>query len=103
MRFFRTPFAAAVWLTALIATFVFKIALFAYAASGAEGATSALLTWPRIVLCLGWDVLASVFVAVFTIVCLAPLRARWPRLASGAAAALLAVYAVFLLVSYTLR
>ena len=60
MRVLRTTFAVAAFLTALIATVVFKIALFGYSASGAEGAASALLTWPRIALCLGWDVMSAV-------------------------------------------
>src|SRR5437762_13063800 len=78
---------AANFLTALTATFVFKLALFHYATSGAEGATSGLLTWPRLVLCLGWDVVsAAVIAAVATGLIWAP--------------AILALYGVFLVVSY---
>lgn len=83
----RAPRSATIanFLTAFTATLLFKIALFRYAASGAEGVTSALLTWPRIVLCLGWDVLSAVIVT---------------GVATVAPAAVLAVYGVFLVVSY---
>src|SRR5262249_28802088 len=43
------------YLVALAATLVFKIALFVYAASG-EGQTSAIAWYPRLALCVGWDV-----------------------------------------------
>src|SRR5205807_5487280 len=75
------------FLTALTATLCFKLALFQYATSGAEGATSAVLTWPRIILCLGWDIVsAAIVAAVATALVWAP--------------AILAVYGVFLVVSY---
>jgi arylsulfatase A-like enzyme len=92
--------AAASFLTALAATFLFKIGLFAYAASGAEGAESALLTWPRILLCLGWDVISSAIVAAAATAIAAPFAARLPGLAIAASAVVQAIYAVFLLVSY---
>ena len=57
----RAPsLAVANLLTALTATIVFKLALFVYSLSGAEGVSSALLTWPRIFLCLGWDVVSAI-------------------------------------------
>lgn len=88
------------FLTALTATVIFKVALFAYAASGAEGATSALLTWPRIVLCLGWDVLSAAAVAAVISLIVAPLASRAPRAAIAWSAIVQSVYAVFLLISY---
>ena len=100
MRALRTTFAVAAFLTALIATVVFKIALFGYSASGAEGAASALLTWPRIALCLGWDVMSAVIVAAIILTATAPLAARLPRTAAAMSTGVLALYAAFLFVSY---
>jgi hypothetical protein len=76
--------AVANFLTALTATVLFKLALFAYAASGAEGAESALLTWPRILLCLGWDVVSAAIVASVATAVAGPMAAS---LRSGALAA----------------
>jgi len=92
--------AVANFLTALAATFVFKVALFRYAASGAEGVTSALLTWPRIPLCLGWDVLSAAIVAAIVTLVAAPLLSRLSGLAIAWSMAAQAIYAAFLLVSY---
>ena len=78
--------AIANFLTALTGTLFFKLALFRYAASGAEGTSSAWLTWPRIVLCLGWDVVSALIVAGVATVLLS--------------AAVQAVHGVFLVVSY---
>ena len=77
--------ATANFLTALTGTWLFKLALFRYAASGAEGTSSAILTWPRIVLCLGWDVVSALIVAGIAV-------AIWPAVVQ-------AVYGVFLVVS----
>jgi arylsulfatase A-like enzyme len=95
-----TSLAVANFLTALCATVVFKVALFGYAASGAEGATSALLTWPRILLCLGWDVLSAAVVATVVTIVARPLMNRVPRAAIAWSMAAHAVYALFLLISY---
>ena len=95
-----TSLAVANFLTALAATLVFKAALFEYAASGAEGATSALLIWPRILLCLGWDVLSAAIVAAIATLVAAPLPFRLPGLAVAWSMAAQAIYAAFLLVSY---
>jgi len=92
--------AVANFLTALTATFLFKTALFTYAASGAEGAESALLTWPRLVLCLGWDVVSSAIVALAAVAVAGPLAARLPSLAVAASGLVQAIYAVFLVISY---
>jgi arylsulfatase A-like enzyme len=78
--------ATANFLTALTGTWLFKLALFRYAASGAEGTSSAILTWPRIVLCLGWDVISALIIAGIAV-------AIWPAVVQ-------AVYGVFLVVSY---
>jgi arylsulfatase A-like enzyme len=91
---------AANFLTALAATFVFKFALFAYSLSGAEGVSSALLTWPRIVLCLGWDVLSAIVVGVVATILSAPLKRHSRSAAIGISAAVQALYAVFLVASY---
>src|SRR5205823_5242463 len=69
------------YLTALAATLAFKLALFSYAASGAEGITSALAWYPRLVLCLGWDVLSSAIVAGVAYAIAGPLASRRPRAA----------------------
>jgi sulfatase-like protein len=95
-----TSLAVANFLTALTATVAFKVALFGYSASGAEGVSSAVLTWPRLVLCLGWDVLSAALVAAAVMILAAPLVRRLPRLAVAWSAAAQAVYAVFLVVSY---
>ncbi len=95
-----TSLAVANFLTALAATFVFKVALFGYAASGAEGATSALLTWPRMLLCLGWDVLSAAIVSAITTLVAAPLLFRLPGLAVAWSMAAQGIYSAFLLVSY---
>lgn len=99
-RLGSAPLAIANVLTALVTTFVFKLALFAYSASGAEGAESALLTWPRIVLCLGWDVLSAAIIASVVLVVAGPLSARLPRAALAWSMGVQAVYALFLLISY---
>jgi hypothetical protein len=44
------------------ALLVFKVALFAHAALGAEGHTSAARTFAKLGLCLGWDALGAVLV-----------------------------------------
>jgi arylsulfatase A-like enzyme len=82
--------ATASFLTALTGTWLFKLALFRYAASGAEGVSSALLTWPRIVLCLGWDVVSALIVAA---IATGISVVFWPTVVH-------AVYGVFLVVSY---
>ena len=81
-----TP-AIANFLAAFTGTLIFKLALFRYAASGAEGASSALATWPRLVLCLGWDVVSALIVAGVATALV------W-------SAAVQALYGVFLVVSY---
>jgi hypothetical protein len=88
------------FLTALAATVAFKVALFAYAASGAEGITSALAWYPRLVLCLGWDVLAAAIVAAAAYAVAAPLTRRSPRAALAWCVLLQSAYALFLVVSY---
>ena len=75
------------FLAAFTGTLIFKIALFRYSTSGAEGISSALATWPRIVLCLGWDIVSALIVAGVAAML------WWP-------AAVEAVYGVFLVVSY---
>jgi arylsulfatase A-like enzyme len=95
-----TSLAVANFLTALTTTVLFKIALFAYSVSGAEGTSSALLTWPRIVLCLGWDVLSAAAVAAIAAVIVAPVASRLPRTAVAASAIVQSVYALFLVISY---
>ena len=57
-----TRLAIANFLAALGAVLAFKLALFRYAASGAEGQTSVFLTYLRLVLCLGWDVVSAAMV-----------------------------------------
>jgi len=97
----RAPsLAVANLLTALTATIVFKLALFVYSLSGAEGVSSALLTWPRIFLCLGWDVVSAIVVASIASAIAAPLAPRLPRLAIAASAIVQAIYALFLVISY---
>jgi arylsulfatase A-like enzyme len=88
------------FLTALTSTFLFKLALFAYSTSGAEGATSALLSWPRLVLCLGWDVVSAALVAGLAALAAGPLASRFPRASFATASAVQAVYGVFLMVSF---
>ena len=75
------------FLAAFTGTLIFKIALFRYSISGAEGMSSALATWPRIVLCLGWDIVSALIVAGVAAML------WWP-------AAVEAVYGVFLVISY---
>lgn len=84
---------------ALAATLAFKLALFVYAASG-EGQTSALAWYPRLVLCLGWDVVSAAIVALFASVVAAPLSRSHARAAVVVAALVQATYGVFLVVSY---
>ncbi len=88
------------FLTALAATFIFKVALFAYSASGAEGAESALLTWPRLLLCFGWDVLSACVVAAVAAAVAVPLGRRLPRLATAWSIIVQALYGLFLIVSF---
>ena len=76
-----TPLAVANFLTALVATFAFKLALFAYSVSGAEGSSSALLTWPRLLLCLGWDVVSAALIAALVTLVAAAVAGPLPRLA----------------------
>ena len=85
----RRAFTPAIpgFLAAFTGTLVFKIALFRYSTSGAEGISSALATWPRLVLCLGWDVVSALLVAAVA-------TALWFP------AAIEALYGVFLVVSY---
>lgn len=87
------------YLVALAATLVFKLALFVYAASG-EGQTSALAWYPRLALCLGWDVVSAAIVALLATILAAPLSRAHARAAFGVAAAVQAAYGVFLVVSY---
>ena len=95
-----THLAIANFLTALGAVLAFKLALFRYAASGAEGQTSALLTYLRLVLCLGWDVVSAAMVATAVMAVAGPL-ARWFPTASIACSAIAqAIHGAFLLVSY---
>jgi len=95
-----TPLAVANFLTALLVTFFFKAALVNYSASGAEGASSALLMWPRIILCLGWDVVSAAIVATFVTVVATLLIRRRPRASTAWSAAAHALYALFLVISY---
>ncbi|MBI3492234.1 MAG: hypothetical protein HY047_10705 [Acidobacteria bacterium] len=88
------------FLTALTSTVLFKLALFAYSTSGAEGATSWLLIWPRLALCLGWDVMSAAMVAALATITARPLAARFPRAAFAASSTVQALYGVFLLVSF---
>ena len=88
------------FLTALAATVVFKVALFAYSASGAEGAESALLTWPRLALCFGWDVLSACVVAAVAAAVAVPLGRRLPRVAFAWSILVQAIYGLFLIVSF---
>ena len=88
------------YLTALAATLAFKLALFSYAASGAEGITSALAWYPRLVLCLGWDVLSSAIVAGVAYAIAGPLASRRPRAALAWSLAVQSAYGLFLIVSY---
>jgi Sulfatase len=92
--------AVANFLTALTATILFKIALFVYSLSGAEGVSSALLTWPRLFLCLGWDVVSAIVVALIVSAIAAPLVPRLPRIAIALSAVVQAIYALFLVISY---
>jgi arylsulfatase A-like enzyme len=92
--------AVANFLTALTATALFKIVLFVYSLSGAEGVSSALLTWPRIFLCLGWDVVSAILIATIASTIAAPFAARVPRLAIALSAIMQAIYALFLVISY---
>src|SRR4029077_4593493 len=75
------------FLAAFTGTLIFKIALFRYSLSGAEGVSSALATWPRLALCLGWDVVSALIVGGLSAVLV------WP-------AAVEALYGVFLVISY---
>ena len=75
------------FLAAFTGTLIFKIALFRYSTSGAEGISSALATWPRIVLCLGWDIVSALIVAGVAAML------WWPAVVE-------AVYGVFLVISY---
>jgi hypothetical protein len=84
-RAFRSAIPA--FLAAFTGTLIFKIALFRYSTSGAEGISSALATWPRIVLCLGWDIVSALLVAGVAAMF------WWP-------AAVEAAYGVFLVISY---
>lgn len=88
------------FLTALAATFSFKVALFAYSDSGAEGVEPALLTWPRLLLCFGWDVLSACVVAGVAAAVVVPLGKRLPRLAIGWSIIVQALYGLFLIVSF---
>ena len=88
------------YLTALAATLAFKLALFSYAASGAEGITSALAWYPRLALCLGWDVLSSAIVAGVAYAIAGPLASRRPRAALAWSLAVQSAYGLFLIVSY---
>jgi arylsulfatase A-like enzyme len=92
--------AIANFLTALAATFVFKVALFAYSTSGAEGAESALLTWPRLALCFGWDVLSACVVAAVAAAVAVPLGRRLPRVALAWSVLVQALYGLFLTISF---
>jgi arylsulfatase A-like enzyme len=84
-RAFRSAIPS--FLAAFTGTLIFKIALFRYSTSGAEGVSSVLATWPRLALCLGWDVVSAMIVAgVATAL-------WWPS-------AVEALYGVFLVVSY---
>jgi len=87
-------------LAALTTTVLFKILLFAYSLSGAEGVSSALVTWPRILLCLGWDVVSAAVVATIVSLIATPFAGRLPRLAMTVSAIVQAIYAVFLVISY---
>ena len=88
------------FLTALASTFIFKVALFAYSTSGAEGAESALLTWPRLALCFGWDVLSACAVAGMASAVTVPLGQRRPRVALAWSLLVQALYGLFLIVSF---
>ncbi|HYM22142.1 MAG TPA: hypothetical protein VEU08_03005, partial [Vicinamibacterales bacterium] len=83
---------------ALAATLIFKLALFSYAASGAEGYTSALAWYPRLALCLGWDVVSAAIVGAIATAPALALRSRRP--AAIASATVQAAYAIFLVISY---
>ena len=82
-----SPAAVANFLAAFTGTLIFKLVLFRYATSGAEGVSSALATWPRLALCLGWDIVSALIVAgvATALVWSAPVQA---------------LYGVFLVVSY---
>jgi len=88
------------FLTALATTVIFKVALFAYSASGAEGVESALLTWPRLALCFGWDVLSACVVAAVAAAAAVPIGRRLPRLAIAWSTVVQALYGLFLIVSF---
>jgi arylsulfatase A-like enzyme len=92
--------AAANFLTALVATLIFKLALFGYSLSGAEGVSSALLSWPRLVLCLGWDVVSAAAVAAIATTIAVPFVRRAPALAVALCATVQAIYALFLVISF---
>ena len=92
--------AIANFLTALASTFLFKLALFAYSTSGAEGVTSSLLSWPRLVLCLGWDIVSAALVAAVAMLIAGPIASRFPRVAFATSSTVQAVYGAFLMVSF---
>lgn len=86
------------YLVALAATLAFKTALFVYAAAG-EGQTSAIAWYPRLALCLGWDVVSAGIVGGIAWAAAAPAR-RQPKAALALSAALQAFYGIFLVISY---
>ena len=88
------------FLTALAASFIFKVALFAYSTSGAEGVESAILTWPRLALCFGWDVLSACVVAAAAAAVAVPLGRRLPRVALAWSLLVQTAYGLFLLISF---
>src|SRR5581483_5432762 len=86
------------FLVALASTLAFKLALFVYAAGG-EGQTSAIAWYPRLALCLGWDVVSALIVGVVARAVAAPMQ-RHRRASLVAAAVVQAAYGIFLVVSY---
>ena len=95
-----TRLAIANFLAALGAVLAFKLALFRYAASGAEGQTSAFLTYLRLVLCLGWDVVSAAMVAATVMAVAGPLARGFPRAGVACSAIAQAIHGAFLFVSY---
>ncbi len=101
----RVAFRRLLW-TAFFVSFatlaVFKVVLFVYSASGAEGETGGLRMAGKLLLCLGWDVVGA---ALATAICAGPLwlmRERMPRAAFGFAVAWQGLHGLFVALSHRL-